>query len=235
MYNGNYDNCNVYLALYIDDGLLLAKSKRALYEVIQVLKGNFDITDIFIGSFVGFQIVRDRINHSIFINQSTYIRKLLNRFNMSDSKLVSIPADPNSLLSLTKNESVPDINIPYREAIGSLMFLTQLTRPDISYVVNFLSRFTVCYSTEHWTALKRIFRYLQGTIDHGILYKRTEQENSLTAYSDADYAADTESRRPTSGYVFTIAGGCISWASQRQSVVALSTTESEYIAALLWQ
>lgn len=97
--------------------------------------------------------------------------------------------------------------------------------------VHFLSRFLSNYSEIHWRAIKRIFRYLVGTKDLGIRYCRSEQELSLIGFSDADYAGDTETRRSNTGYIFTLFEGPISWCSQRQKCVSVSTTEAEYVAA----
>jgi len=86
-------------------------------------------------------------------------------------------------------------------------------------------------SGEHWRAVKRIFRYLRQTMELGIRYQNSGGNMILKGYSDADYAGDTETRRSITGYIFTIAGGAVSWKSQRQSMLSLSTTEAEYVAA----
>ena len=120
-------------------------------------------------------------------------------------------------------------NIPYQEAIGSLLYLAQGTRPDISYAVNFLSKFNKCFAKEHWQAVKRVFRYLKGTLDTVITYDGNEN-NDMVIYSDADFAGDLDDRRSCSGYISVQQNGAISWASKRQQTVALSTTEAEYMA-----
>lgn len=119
--------------------------------------------------------------------------------------------------------------VPYQELIGSLLYLSGATRPDIAFAVNDLSRFNNNHAEPHWKALKRILRYLKGTIDMKLRYEKTEN-NDMVAYSDADWGADSDKRRSCTGYVVNMSNGAISWCSQRQSIVALSTTESEYIA-----
>ncbi|UYV66641.1 K02A2.6-like, partial [Cordylochernes scorpioides] len=142
-----------------------------------------------------------------------------------------LPVDPNMKLTRENINDTHDMhNVPYAEAIGCLMFLAVYTRPDIAFAVNKLSRFMAAPVLTHWNALKRIFKYLKGTLDSGILYKRKDVIK-LIGYSDADFAGDIDTRRSTSGYIFLLAGGPVTWTSQRQSVVALSTTEAEYIAA----
>jgi hypothetical protein len=118
--------------------------------------------------------------------------------------------------------------VPYREAIGSLMYAALGTRPDISFAVSFLSQFMQNPGRAHWEAVKRVFRYLKGTKDTCLVIGGTGK--GLEAFSDADWASQ-EHRHSISGYVFTIGGGAVSWSSKKQVIVALSTTEAEYIAA----
>jgi hypothetical protein len=128
---------------------------------------------------------------------------------------------------------------PYREAVGSLMYLALCTRPDISYAVNYASEFNDKFTKIHVTAVKRIFRYLRGTTSYGLMYESTGDIN-LTGYSDADYAGDKLTRKSRTGTLLQIGNSTISWCSQKQSIVAQSTTEAEYVAAsqsikdLLW-
>ncbi|XP_039315491.1 secreted RxLR effector protein 161-like [Solenopsis invicta] len=166
----------------------------------------------------------------MFIHQLEYTEKILKRFGMADAKSVCVPADPNVVLYPVEDED-ECVSVPYREAVGSLMFLAVVSRPDIAYAVNLVSKYLNKHSRAHWMAVKRIFAYLVGTKDRGILYKSTGNELELVGYCDADFAGDIEMRRSTSGYVFMFANGVISWSSQRQKTVSLSTTESEYVAA----
>lgn len=119
--------------------------------------------------------------------------------------------------------------VPYQEAIGSLLYLANATRPDISFAVNNLSRFNKNHSEAHWRAVKRIFRYLRGTSNLKLSFNANSEMN-MTIYSDADWGSDNDSRRSCSGYVVIMAGAAISWQSKRQPIVALSSTEAEYIA-----
>ena len=113
--------------------------------------------------------------------------------------------------------------------MGSLLYLSTRTRPDISYAVSSAARFASKPTKQHWTAVKIIFRYLNGTISLGLLYSR-EKEKECTGYSDADCAGNVNNRKSTSCFVFKLCGGAISWRSKQQSTVALSTAEAEYIA-----
>jgi hypothetical protein len=117
----------------------------------------------------------------------------------------------------------------YQSAIGGLMYLSMSTRPDITYAVGNLARFSSKPTKTHWTALKRVLRYLKGTMKHGILYSQNESAVCV-GFSDADWAGDINDRKSTSGYLFQMSGGAVTWKSQKQSCVALSTAEAEYIA-----
>ncbi|XP_050338585.1 uncharacterized protein LOC126765044 [Bactrocera neohumeralis] len=152
---------------------------------------------------------------------------------MSSSYPVATPIDLNQRLS---NEMCPTdeteqhemSKVPYMQAVGCLLFALQITRPDISFAVNLLSRFSTNPGKVHWVTVKRVMRYLKGTIDSGIVYSR--EVNDLTGYCDADWASDLDERRSTTGYMFKLQGGPISWCTRRQRTVALSSTEAEFMA-----
>ncbi|KAL2233630.1 UNVERIFIED_CONTAM: Retrovirus-related Pol polyprotein from transposon TNT 1-94 [Sesamum indicum] len=121
-------------------------------------------------------------------------------------------------------------NVPYSNLIGSIMFLMVCTRPDVAYSISCLSRFMSNPGPPHWEALKWLLRYLRGSENIGIMFSKHSNDTRLVGYVDSNYANDRDSRKSTSSYVFTFYGSCISWKSQLQHIVALSTTEAEYIA-----
>lgn len=131
------------------------------------LKSNFKITEGNVNFYVGIEIIRNREAKTIFIHQSSYVERILERFNMLDAKIKSTPADLGMSLVSTGDLNTCD-NLPYRQAIGCLMFLANVTRPDITFIVNYLSRFISDYNEQHWRAIKNVFRYLKGTADMGI-------------------------------------------------------------------
>lgn len=134
-------------------------------------------------------------------------------------------------LKLYKEErEEADKDIPYREAVGSLMHLAIVSRPDIMVAVSLVSRFLNNYN-QTWNAVKRIFKYLKDTKEYGLCYSQTAQPAEVTGYNDADYANDLGTSRPVTGYVFIKNGAAVTWSSQRQQTVALSTTEAEFMAA----
>ncbi|KFD60198.1 hypothetical protein M514_09835 [Trichuris suis] len=130
-----------------------------------------------------------------------------------------------------ETEEVLDDNTPYRSAVGSLMYLAIATRPDIAFAVSTASQKLESPTKADWEAVKRIFKYLRGTTDFGILYKGKANSRGLEAYSDADFAGDVKLRKSMSGVVCKYNGAIITWLSNKQQLTALSTCEAEYIAA----
>jgi hypothetical protein len=133
----------------------------------------------------------------------------------------------------TQEEEEDMSRVPYASAIGSLMYAMVCTRPDIAHAVGVLSRYMSKLGKEHWTTVKRVFRYLCGTASYGLCYQgrpRLDRVVDIHGFVDAYWGGDLDRMRSTSGYVFNLFGGAISWMSKRQVVVALSTTEVEYMA-----
>jgi len=128
-----------------------------------------------------------------------------------------------------KREGEDTGNIPYQEAVGCLLYLVQGTRPDIAFAVGNVSRFNSNHGHAHWTAVKRIFRYLKGTINYSILFSRSNNLE-LHGFADADWGSDVDTRRSCTGYVFMMGTSSISWLSKRQPTISLSSTEAEYMA-----
>jgi len=122
-----------------------------------------------------------------------------------------------------------DDALPYREAVGSLMYLMVKTRPDLAFDIGKLSRFVSCYGKEHWAAIKRVLRYVKGSMDKGLVFDKISS-CVLQGFSDAEWAGDHETRRSTTGITFIFGGAAVSWGSKLQKTVALSTMEAEYMA-----
>lgn len=184
---------------------------------------------------LGIQVIRDRANRRLWLSQAKHIAEVLVKFNHASCRSVSTPLDKSVILSLDDcPKSQEDIaymaSVPYVSAVGSLMYLSVGSRPDIAYAVGALSRFNANPGRAHWQAVQHVFRYLQGTRDL-MLELGGKEGVSLDVYSDADYAGDVDSARLTSGYAAFVGSSLVSWASRWQPVVAKSTTEAEYIAA----
>ena len=231
VYVGTYGDCKVYLALFVDDGIIAAKSTDVIEKIISGLSKEFEITIGDCSCFVGMQISRDRETRSMFVHQEAYAKKVIERFGVIRAKGVSVPADSHTILYPVDSEDTERQAVPYREAVGSLMFLAVVTRPDIAYAVNLVSNFLNEHKDSHWQAVKRIIAYLIDTANMRIEFRTSGSGIELAGYSDADFASDIATRRWTTGYAFCIGNGIVTWSSQRQKLVSLSTTESEYIAA----
>ena len=224
------DSRKIFIAIYVDDVLYFTNCNQLKNELHFILTSNFKMKDLGVAEFcVGLHITRDRSNGTIYIDQSKYIEELLEKFNMTDCKPVDTPCDSNQ--RLTKDMQSNDFDsseIPYQQAVGSILYLTQGSRPDIAYAVNYVSRFNNCFSKPHWLAVKRILRYLKGTANLKLAFRRSFE--SLHGFCDADWASDVENRKSCTGYVFLRSNGPVSWNSKQQPTVALSTAEAEYMS-----
>lgn len=155
---------------------------------------------------------------------------------MENSNPVDTPLAPGEKLSksqspITQEDRAKMNVIPYQEAVGSLLFAAQISRPDISYAVSCVSRFNQNPGQAHWVAVKRILRYLKGTIDWKLQFNGAKINGpEIIGYCDADWASDQDDRRSITGYIFLKNNSPISWNSRKQQTVALSTTEAEYMA-----
>lgn len=221
------------LAIHVDDCLITGNSRRLLDECKTKIGARYKMTDLGpVSWLLGIKISRDRQGGTIALSQHTYIEAILMRFNFVDLKPVSMPMDPNVLLlKMQCPESAAEVarmrRVPYREAVGSLMYAAMGTRPDIVFAVSTLAQYNDNPGMPHWDAVKRVFRYLLGTKTLSLTYGGARRE--LEGFVNAD-SATQEHRRAISGYTFLVDGGAVSWASKKQELVTLSTAEAEYVA-----
>jgi hypothetical protein len=223
------------IALYVDDLLLACNSVGYMEELKHALHNEYEMKDLGQAKYVlGIEIERQRSRREIYLSQQQYIENVLEKFRMSDCKPMSTPMESNIKLTkasaLSEHEKQEMAAVPYQSAVGSLMYAMTCTRPDIAYAVSSVSRYCSNYNSEHWTAVKRIMRYLRGTADYRLKLGGGTQV-LLSGYCDADWAGDLDERKSTTGYAFYIGDGVVSWNSKRQPTVALSTAEAEYMAA----
>ena len=220
----------IFLGIYVDDIIIVA-SQNHLERIKLSLKTEFKMTDIGSISYIlGVSITRNRQSRTIKLQQTRYTQAILDKFRMADSKPMSTPADISTKLIKPTTDKNPDV--PYRQAIGSLMYLMIVTRPDIAAALNKVAQFSTNFDQSHWTATKRILRYLKGTIEHGLTIGGQSPNNTieLSGSCDADWAGDLDDRRSTSGYVFLLNDHVISWKTHKQAAVATSSTQAEYQA-----
>ncbi len=228
LFTGSMNGNKLLLVIYVDDGLIACKDSRQLSDFMTKLAADFQITTSDGSCFLGLQISRQS-DGSVTVNQEAYTRRLLQKFNMADCNAVATPIDKSH--EPGTGEPITGDKIPYREVIGSLLYLAMGTRPDIAYAVSVLSRVLSRPTSSDWSMAKRILRYLKGTISIGLVYSAECSSDSLVAYSDADYAGDATTRRSTTGVICVHSKAAVSWVSQLQKSVSLSTTEAEIIAA----
>lgn len=225
----NADAClftrqGVILMLYVDDLLIIASSIDAVNDLKQALTKEFSMQDLGAASYyLGIRIIRDETQGTVSLVQDAYTRRILAQYGMQHCKAAHTPMDSHQHQRVVGGAQADAER--YQSLTGSLLFLTAQTRPDIAFAVSWLSRYCHQPLAEHEQAAKRVLRYLQGTTTYGITYAQGE----LCGYTDASYAEDPETRRSTSGYLFMLAGGPISWKSSRQELVTTSSTEAEYV------
>lgn len=230
-----YDGKLIVLGIFVDDIVAAARSNQDIEEVKKFLSLFYEINDEGeLEFYTGIKVQRDRSKGVFYLSQPQYIRDMLRRFNMENAKYCKIPLEINLDQNRMKREPGEFIKkVEYREAVGSLMFLMIATRPELAYSVSVVSRYLDSYSNFAWEMVKRIFRYISGTKDFGIVLGASEGENlmKLECFVDADWAGDISDRKSTSGYVCLLNNSVISWKSEKQAVVAQSTTEAELISA----
>lgn len=219
----------VYLAVWVDDMLIAASKSETIDMIKGKLKSAFDIHDLGEAKrFLGMDIVRDRAQGTLHLSQSRAIIELADKFNMSECKGRNIPISVGTVLTAI-GEPLDVSRFPYSTLVGSMMYLSVCTRPDIAFAVGALSRFMSAPTIDHWRIAKGVLRYLSNTIDTCLTF--TKAKAGFKAFCDSDFAGNIDSRKSTTGFVFTLNGGAISWRSKLQATVACSTVEAEYIAA----
>ncbi|KAL5499747.1 hypothetical protein EMCRGX_G011207 [Ephydatia muelleri] len=218
------------IAVYVDDLIIIAKNPETMERIKGSLTERFKMKDL--GKLhycLGINIEYDENKRCLWMHQRPYIQSLLERYQLSEAKSSCTPADIN--VKLVKDDGAAKLadSVCYQSMVGSLLYAAIATRPDIAQAVGAVSKFNSCPTETHLTGVKRILRYLKGTINLGLKFEKTA-DSSIIGFSDADWAGDLDNRHSTSGNLFVMSGGAISWLSKKQPVVALSTTEAEYVA-----
>lgn len=213
--------------LWVDDCILSCPNMAIMLALKLAISNSFAIKDLGPLQFcLGLQIIRDRPNRLLTLHQSHYVDTILNHSNMASCSPCLTPQ--NASVSLTPTAGSPISNsTPFRAVVGSLLYLSCCSRPDISTAVGELCRFSANPGPQHWTAVKQVLRYLQGTRSTGI---QLGGNLTLIGWSDANWGGDIHTRRSATGYIFKLGLGPVSWNSKRQPTVALSSCEAEYMA-----
>ena len=229
----------VIVPTYVDDLHITARTTDAIQRVKEELGKHFKLRDLGPTKwFLGIHIIRDRSKHTLSLSQHQYCVDMLEEFGMADCRPVSTPMVPGTHLNASMSPQTPaDVeemkDKPYMRAVGKLNWLALATRPDISYTVSQLARFNSNPGPQHWQAVKRIFRYIQGTIDYKLTYGPSPHPTNFLTYSDADYAGDTDSSKSTSGYALLMGGAAVAWSSKLQTRIARSTQSQSMLLVSL--
>ena len=225
----------IFLVLYVDDILLASSDMALLLDTKRFLSSNFDMKDMGEASYVlGIEIQRDKNRGILGLSQKTYIENVLKRYGMHKSNPNSIPILQSEKFGmfqcLEKGYELEQMkSVPYASALESIMYAQVCTRPDLALATGLLGRFQSNLGKDHWKAIKRTLHYMQGTRGLMLTFRKT-YALEIVGYSDADLARCKDTLKSTSGYVFLLAGGAISWKSAKQSVVTLSTMYAKFIA-----
>jgi hypothetical protein len=216
----------VILCLYVDDILFLGTSLNVIKDTKDFLSHNFEMKDLREADVILNIKLLIEGNGGVTLVQSRYMEMVLSRFGYSECETTPTPYDPSKLLK--KNQSIASDQLRYSQIIGSLMYLASATRPGISFAVSKLSRFVSNLGDDHWRALERVLHYLKGIMSLGIHY--TGYPTVLEGYCDANWISDADEIYATSGYVFSLEGGTVSWNSCKQTILMRSTMEAELTA-----
>jgi hypothetical protein len=226
------DDKTIWLLVYVDD-MLLASNCRAFLNGFKLeMSKRFKMKDLGEARhFLGMHITRDRPKKLLTINQSSFLKQILSETRMSDCRPISTPMVPNISLTkssapLTQTEVEQFVHMPYARVVGELNFAMRVSRPDIAYAVSVLSKYLSNPGIEHYRQLHHLLRYLCGSTHHSLTFGLSNQ--GLIGYSDSDFASDKDDSHSIGGYVYYLFSSPISWRSQKQSVVATSSTEAEY-------
>ncbi|RVW21952.1 Retrovirus-related Pol polyprotein from transposon RE1 [Vitis vinifera] len=207
---------STYILVYVDDILITGSNDQFVQHVITQLNNQFALKDLGdIDYFLGIQV--KHTSAGMHLSQAKYISNLLQKTKMLHVKPVSTP--------MVSNQSLSQL---YRSTVGALQYAT-ITRPDITYSVNRVCQFMQAHLTAHWKAVKRILRYLAGTLHHGLhLQHSSNSYLNITGFYDADWASDVDDRHSTSGYCLFLGPNLVSWHSRKQHTISKSSTEAEY-------
>ena len=217
----------VIIAVYVNDILIAGRTDKRIAEVKTAIANRFDVKDMDkLHYFLGVKVVQDLEAGTIWMGQPTYTENLVSHFSMQNAKTCKTPVNPSLKLTKAKDDLTCVDGELYQPAVGKLIFLSTRTRPDIAFAVSNVAKFTATPTEQHWRAGKHIFRYLAGTTNFRLQFTR----NECTGYLYADSAGDINDRKSTSGYLFIMSEVPVSWSSKKQSCIALSTAEAEYMS-----
>jgi hypothetical protein len=227
MYKRGEGSDRILLGIYVDDLIITSSSESGIITFKEEMKETFRMSDLGKLSFyLGLEVQQSETG--IMVTQSAYAQRILEKNGMSDCNPCSTPTENRLKLSMDSTAEPVDAT-EFKSTVGSLRYLIH-TRPDITFAVGYLSRFMEQPTKEHQAAAKHVLRYIAGTLRFGCWYPKRTEEAHLLGYTDSDHAGDQDDRKSTSGAFFFLGSSPISWRTQKQKIVALSSCEAEYVA-----
>lgn len=228
MYLRNDENVQIYVLLFVDDILICSKNQKSIDDLKSKLSNRFKMKDMGkIKNYIGINVDYNTEEKRMFLSQKKYIISLAEKYNLINAKLYNTPMETN--LKLEQATEI-DESVKFRNIIGELLYISTGTRPDISYSVNYLSRFQSCYDESHFKYALRILKYLYATKDIKLTYTKNDCADVLDCMVDADWAGDCNDRKSTTGYAIRLFNNVVYWKSHKQSSVTKSSTFAEYVA-----
>lgn len=221
-------NESLIIGVYVDDILITSSNTANIIKFKEQMSKEFEMSDLGkLSYYLGIEV--DQSKDHIELKQSTYAKKVLEAAGMADCNPSKYPMEPKIQLHKDLKGKAVDSS-RYRSIVGGLRYLVH-TRPDIAYAVGMVNRFMERPTTLHLGDVKRVLRYIKGTINYGLVYSKSTGNHMLSGYSDSDFAGNSDDRRSTGGMVFYLSESLITWMSQKQRCVALSSCEAEFMAA----
>lgn len=218
----------IFVLIYVDDIILAGINLNIIEKCKKDLMNKFELQDKGdLKNFLGLEIEYDRDKGFLEISQKRYLQGILKKFNFENCNSISTPIDPKCAMNTHNYESEKE---PVRELVGCLMYLMLGSRPDISFSVNYYSRYQDKNVSEVWKGLKRLMRYLKGTADVILKFERKTVDLEMTCYVDSDWGGDLQDRKSVSGYLIKVFGNTVLWVTRKQNCVSLSSTEAELVA-----
>jgi hypothetical protein len=239
----HHDSDSSYTAMHVDNIILTAIRLSLLHFVLEQLASRFDVSSLGdLSWFLRFRFVRNLTKGTIAMSQTTYIATMVAQFNLTNSKPAPSPLEPGNTLSTNDCTSTPAEfeymkTVPYKEAIGHLMWASLSTCPDITYAVNFLLQFMQNLVPRHWEVVKRVISYCAGTANYILLLGKVQNDppglysiSPISVWSDSNWASKGHCKS-ICGFIFCVGGAIVSWSTKKQHLIAQSSTKAEYIAA----
>lgn len=231
LYTKFFKDSRLFVLIYVDDLLILGTNLDEVENLKSILNGSFHMKDLgVVSQYLGIDVKQNIQGNFFELSQENYLKGVLQKFDMQDCKPISTPLEANTEYNFKNFDNDQNLQKLCRQIIGNLMYAALGSRPDICESICLLSRYQDKANNNLLKALKRVLRYVKGSINYVLLLRPDDNTNILNGFVDSDWAGDISDRKSTTGYVFKLLNCAICWVSKKQQCVSISSTESEYIA-----